>query len=420
MKSRKTAILSVVFFAVLVLSSLAGALSIGQIPARNGPVTPSEATLVAQKHLHGASEHIPNFEDWKNSKLSRPVVYYFPNGTKSAYEFTVLVNGKPDGFILVAAQRYMPPILEFGKGEAPSTRIHYAQKVAMNKGYKVGNLIYYGALTYGLQIGSNKMLSLVDRKVQNVPKNIKFHFRKSTSIAENEILKPTTSRSSVFPLEDGGSDEHLVSVVRSIQGVPAWTSTDKGGASTQYPFNVGSARDPWIDWDGCAAVAASMIIAYYEPQLKDEWDREAVIDVLHHTMGIDDNTGGSVWTTQVVGIENFKEEWDYLRGWIVYKPVYHDFTATFYEYWTDMDVISEVNNNHPFMLGLENGGRASDGTGPYGNHAVTGVGYIAACSEDYSNCELVYIEIHDTWNFETHYIYNGNWIDADIIKVRAS
>ncbi len=31
-----------------------------------------------------------------------------------------------------------------------------------------------------------------------------------------------------------------------------------------------------------------------------------------------------------------------------------------------------------------------------------------------------YIEIHDTWNFETHYIYNGNWEDADIIKVRAS
>jgi len=100
-----------------------------------------------------------------------------------------------------------------------------------------------------------------------------------------------------------------------------------------------------------------------------------------YTMEIDDSTGGSVWQTQVRGIDNFKEEWDRLRGWIVYEPVYHDFTATFYEYWNDYDIISEVNNNHPFILGLENGGSATDGTGPYGNHAVTGVGYIAACSE---------------------------------------
>lgn len=123
MKSRKTATLSVVFFTVLILSSLAGALNMVQMQARNSHVTSKEAIIVAQNHMYWISEHIPNFEDWQDAKLSRPVVYYFPNGTRSAYEFTVLVNGKPNGFILVAAQRYMPPVLEFGKGEAPSKRL---------------------------------------------------------------------------------------------------------------------------------------------------------------------------------------------------------------------------------------------------------------------------------------------------------
>ena len=26
----------------------------------------------------------------------------------------------------------------------------------------------------------------------------------------------------------------------------------------------------------------------------------------------------------------------------------------------------------------------------------------------------------EEWNFETHYICSGNWVDADIIKVRTS
>jgi len=112
-----------VLFAVLVLSSFAGALSLVPPKGHTGSVTPAEARLVAQRHLQWASSNLPGFEDWKRAKLSQPVIYYFPNGTRSAYEFTVLVNGKPDGFILVAAQRYMPPVLEFSKGEAPSKRL---------------------------------------------------------------------------------------------------------------------------------------------------------------------------------------------------------------------------------------------------------------------------------------------------------
>ena len=407
------------FFAVFVLSSFAGALSLAPPEGHDGSITSAEAMLVAQRHLQWVSSNVPKFEEWKNAKLSQPVVYYFPNGTKSAYEFTVLVNGKPDGFILVAAQRYMPPILEFGKGESPSKRLHYAQDIARKKGYSLKNqrLLYYGALTYSVQLDSNKLMRLTDFKVQRIPTHIYLAFFRRGK----EYLPQINIKTSEFSiLEDDGTDENLVAVVNSISGVPAWTPTDNGNSNIPYPYNVGTPDDPWIGWDGCAAVAASMIIAYYEPQLRDDFEREAIIDVLHHTMAINDNTGGSTWQTQVIGIDNFKEEWDRLRGWIVYEPVYHDFTATFYEYWSDYDIISEVDNNHPFMLGLENGGRATDGTGPYGNHSVTGVGYIAACSEYSYYCEVAYIEIHDTWNFESHYIYNGNWEDADIIKVRAS
>ncbi|KUH31885.1 hypothetical protein APY94_11605 [Thermococcus celericrescens] len=166
----------VAVFAVLVLSSLTGALSMVLPKGHTGSVTPAEAMPVAQRHPQWASSNVPNFEDWKNAKLSLPVVYYFPNGTKSAYEFTVLVKGKPDGFILVAAQRYMPPVLEFGKGEAPSKRLGRIGAVRI-QGFltKQHRLLYYGGLSYSVELGNGKAIDIHGRIV-SVPKAVKLEF----------------------------------------------------------------------------------------------------------------------------------------------------------------------------------------------------------------------------------------------------
>jgi len=312
-RSRKTAALSVVFFTVLILSSLAGALNIGQMQARDSHVTPNEAMLVAQKHLYWASEHIPNFEDWKNAKLSQPVVYYFPNGTKSAYEFTVLVNGKPDGFILVAAQKYMPPVLEFGKGEAPSKRLGRIG-AARVQGFltKHRRLLYYGGLSYSVEIENGKAMDIHGRQV-SVPKAVKLEFSRKPYIPSVEAT------SDIYPMS--------TYVEKHIPNVPAWTTTDDDDNPKPYPHNVGPSDDPWSWWDGCTPIAVSMVIAYYEPQLQDSWDREALIDVLHHTLKT--NATGSTWSYNVVpGIENLHEEYQRISKIITLNHIVeNDYTA---------------------------------------------------------------------------------------------
>ncbi|MDK2870522.1 MAG: hypothetical protein PWP39_1757 [Pyrococcus sp.] len=378
-------LVSVLLLGLLVLSSSSSA----TVPSKD--VSPALAEKVARSYVQWIAVNIPDFKEWRDATLGKPVTYYFPNGEKSAYEFAVFKNGKNVGFILVSARKDMPPVLEFSKAKPPSWKLEKVKELAEKKGYKTGRLLYYGALTYSVDIGNGKAISLKDMKVRKYLINVKLQF---TNNLESSLGKSSIGIYTVDGL-----------VIKSISGVPAWTSTDYGGAYyIDYPDNVGPASDPWDDWDGCAAIAASMIIAYYEPQLQDDWNREAIIDVLHHTMNIDYN-GGSYWWDQVEGIKNFKEEWDSLTGWIVSDPVYHDFTATFYEEFSSYDIITEVNTNHPFMLGIENPGSA---------HAVTGVGYVYSQESG----DILYIKVHD--GDEVKYITNGNWQDADMIKVRTT
>jgi|GEM_PF-6160168 len=387
-----------VFFAVLVLSSFAGALRFVPTKGQGSFVTPAEAKLVAQRHLQWASSNIPNFEDWKRAKLSQPVIYYFPNGTKSAYEFTVLVNGKPNGFILVAAQRYMPPVLEFSKGEAPSKRLGRIGRARV-RGFSVEKhrLLYYGALSYSVELDKGKAMDIHGRQI-SVPKEISLARSYTTMSLEREGI------ANIYTVTTY-AEKH-------ISNVPAWTTTDPGSSSTSYPYNVGPKEDPWSWWDGCAPIAASMVIAYYEPQLQDSWDREALIDVLHHTLKT--NATGATWSYNVVpGIENVHEEYQRISKIITLNNIVeNDYTAWWESRATGFyDAISDINNNHPLLLWMINGGSALDRSQDYGNHTVTVVGYVGYSS-------AFYWEIHDTWDNKSHYIADGNWKEAWFIFVR--
>ncbi|KUK16600.1 hypothetical protein [Thermococcus sibiricus] len=139
--------LSVLLIGLLVLSSFgSAAVSGNKIPL---PL----AEKAARSYVNWIAANIPDFKEWENATLGEPVVYYFPNGEKSVYEFAVFKNGKNVGFILVSARKDMPPVLEFSKAEPPSWNLEKAKELAEKKGYKAGKLLYYGALTYGINIG---------------------------------------------------------------------------------------------------------------------------------------------------------------------------------------------------------------------------------------------------------------------------
>ncbi|WP_297438194.1 hypothetical protein [Thermococcus sp.] len=397
-------------------------------------MTPAEAISVAQMYLQWASSNIPNFEDWKNAKLSRPVAYYFPNGTRSAYEFTVLVNGKPDGFILVAAQRYMPPVLEFGKGEAPSRRLGRIG-TARIKGFlrERHKLLYYGALSYSVELGNGKAMDIYGRQVP-VPKTTKL------ALSPRQVASAWRA----FDTDTGISDVGVLStstLTKVIPNVPVWTEDsywtytrgvgDLGGASTSYPNNVGPKADPWNIWDGCTPIAAAQIIAYHEhPEIYENgyYTQEykeymtSLVDILHHTMGTFDTKDKKGWTwwcgypgsDACDGIESFASEYQRLKdqgivSWSLKNNYDAQPTCTlglcweFGGYINEDDVIEEVNSYRPALLQLHNGGSAADGQGPYGDHSVVITGYVG------NSNTVDYLVIHSGWDMYDHYLTWGNW-----------
>ncbi|QDA31289.1 hypothetical protein FH039_06335 [Thermococcus indicus] len=426
-----------VLFAVLVLSSLTGALSMVPPKGHTGSVTPAEATSVAQRHLQWASSNLPGFEDWKNAKLSQPVVYYFPNGTKSAYEFTVLVNGKPNGFILVAAQRYMPPVLEFSKGEAPSKRLGRITATRI-KGFSTERhrLLYYGALSYSVELKNGKAMDIYGRHIP-VPKTVGLSFSpKRVADAWGAFETPSASE----PMVEILSEDIYTKI---IPNVPVWTEDsyfgDPGNGYISYPNNVGPSADPWDAWDGCTPIAAAQIIAYYEhPEIYENgyYTQEykeymtSLVDILHYTMGTFDKEGNPGQTyvcgrrgpDACDGIEAFASEYQKLKNeGIVSWSLVHSYDAQptctwglcwLHAYINADDVIDEVNAHRPALLQLDNGGIAVDRQKAYGNHSVVIVGYVG------NSYTIDYVVIHDGWDMSEHYLAWGNWgSDTHLVKV---
>ena len=423
-----------VFFAVLVLSSFAGALRFVPTKGQGSFVTPAEAKLVAQRHLQWASLNIPNFEDWKRAKLSQPVIYYFPNGTKSAYEFTVLVNGKPDGFILVAAQRYMPPVLEFSKGEAPSKRLGRIGRAKV-RGFSSERhrLLYYGGLSYSADMGNGRAMNIYGRQV-SVPKTVKLSFSPRHGANIWSVLETSSPSGSTVGVSSGDI------YTKIIPNVPIWTEEDPylgdpGNGHISYPDNVGPSADPWDSWDGCTPIAAAQIIAYHEhPEIyrNGYYTQEykeymtSLVDILHHTMGTsrDGNTPdcGSWGSDACDGIEAFASEYQKLKDeGIVSWSLVHSYDAQptctwglcwWSPYITMADVVPEINQHRPILLQLDNGGKARDGQGPYGNHSVVIVGYV------WDGRNVEYLVIHSGWDMGEHYLAWGNWgSDTYLVKI---
>ncbi|WP_461862691.1 C39 family peptidase, partial [Thermococcus sp.] len=255
-----------------------------------------------------------------------------------------------------------------------------------------GRLLYYGALTYSVDIGNRKAIGLKDLKVRKYPMSVKLEFNKEKVKKSRDTLVSTSD----YETQD------LDMEYNEISGVPAWTSTDDGNANVQYPNNVGPASDPWDDWDGCSPIAGSMVIGYYEPLL----DKEEIIDILHHTMGTSTDGRTNFWNVDN-GIDDFDDEYTtLLNSGIVTQPISHWFDGSNDWYVSTSDIIREIDNSRPFILSMTDAGSSTDGVGPYNDHSVAVVGYwYWQSDEDYE----FYLIIHNTWDSEEHYFAYGNW-----------
>ncbi|NJF25624.1 C39 family peptidase [Thermococcus sp. Bubb.Bath] len=370
------------------------ALEVAKSPTKALPlVSRNMALYLAKNELNS----VP-FMDFKGAKIGKKLVlFYFPDGRPAYYEVPIFMGRKLIGVMFMPASKTMPPgwMQVFEARKLVSQQL---DKIAETRGIRHYRYVVLGAAMFGIQTGDGTVVDLAGREYRIDPK---MPFRFSIESEKNVMLWAKLER-----------DASKSSSIKIIEGVPTWTSTDTGNANTKYPDNVGSAPDPWDDWDGCSPIAASMVVAYYESQFRTAYLREAIIDVLHFTMGTN-NKGETEADDIPRGIEDFY--WEaiklYKDGYLGVHPTY-GYDATNREYSSNyqlfLAVKREVDTNHPGLLNVHLRLR----NGSIIGHSMTFVGY-------YDDASIQEIYVHTTWkDLPEGWIRVGNWGDAMITTVK--
>ena len=411
--------LSISMVATLILSSI----SLASNPSSS--VTIMEAERAALNHIELVGQQM---DGWSTAMLSAPVTYYTPDGTKSAYEYTVLNSGKEVGYIFVSARNDWMPVLEYGGGKAPSNYLPVAHEIAEKKGYAVkgskSRLLYWGGLTYSVQYEGNMKdnniaVHLPTGVIRNVPEEklkLKMDEGKAREIWA-EILGQDTSSTfgrimkSLFgarsaraaveiPISSRFSDVKFASV--EIDGVtPFYQDNYSGGHGDEgndnqasWPSCNGTANDPWDHWDGCACVAGAMVLGYWEGNGYSSLpsNDDTLVDYCHHYMGTTDS--GTTTTSNVDdGIDDILAIWDYDDDFDVSNDTFVSWN----------DIKNQVDNDFPSLLHIWGG------TSDFDHHSVTVVGYY----ESFEN----FIWLYNGWELPMDYIVYNNWDDATLTKV---
>ena len=358
-------------------------------------VTPLVSNGVAMRLAEEELHRVP-FEDFKGVKVGKELVlFYFPDGRPAYYEVPLIRGEKVIGVMFIPASKTMPPgwMQVFKSRELISKQL---DGIAKRMGVKHYRYVVLAAAVFGIQTDGGVVVDLAGREYKINPRA---PFRFSIESERNVALWAKFEKSRF-----GGQSRKI------IDGVPTWTSTDPGNASTRYPNNVGSAPDPWDNWDGCSPIAASMVVAYYDSKFRTAPMREAIIDILHFTMKTD-SKGGTKPGNVPTGIEDFY--WEamklYRNGYLGIHPIY-GYDAENHRYSSDyqlfLTIKREVDNNRPGLLNVY--WRLSNGK--IVGHSMTFVGYDATTPAIY---------VHTTWeNPSAGWIRVGNWLDAIVTTVK--
>ncbi|WP_157723243.1 cysteine peptidase family C39 domain-containing protein [Thermococcus barossii] len=370
------------------------------------PLTTVKALAVRELH---------KFPEFNGALPTNPTPLYFPDGRLAAYEFRMVKNGKTIGYIIVSANRNLPPaILEAGFGK--KTPSDLMKELAVKKGVKNYRFVYFSGLNYGL-LAEDKVIDMKGKEYRK-PNTYK------PPVGDNGLqnshkwlsLKLQTSAHTLMTTDISGQYKPNIATRidwKMVSGVPRWAQYDPMNLSQENDSHlpqpdVGYAGDDFIGpnpdyWDNkrndCAPISGAMLIAYYDKQYQTSWYREALIDVLHKLMETDEN--GMTKTPKIgPGIEKFYDEAMRLyRKGIFDKPPKYRYVTTFKSWGIDGEedpnndklfnvIQSEISNYRPVLLSSSNG----DGIGFHWQwlHTTTVTGYSV-----YSNGDR-YIFVHTT------------------------
>jgi hypothetical protein len=390
--------------------------------AAASPVAVIEAEQAALNHIEKKIGKIP---EWESATISSPVLYYAPDMTLSAYEFTVKNGGEDVGFIIVSARKDWMPVLEYGSGNASSSYITDNIQIALDAGYineddeSKPTLYYWGACTCSMQIGEKMrkdriVINLATGRQEILPKEtpvLQMDSNKakvawaeiSDSIKNNSIMFKIVSYFS--PLSVMAAVDNTVIERRNITGsltavtiseVPLFYQSglsifhgdDQDPDADGYPDCVGNPDDLWGTYDGCANIAGAMVIAYWHtqgytsiPNPAYQETEEILIDHCHYMMQTTDY-GITIFYYMADGMEAVTDN--------IYGYDFNSYEEFDPPWWR---VTSNIDDGKPFILTM---------SGPIIGHSVCVYGY----EDDGEDSIRVY---YTTNTDRTYYIAWGDW-----------
>lgn len=342
------------------------------------------------------SNTISELDDWNNATVEYEMTYYDFNGNITAYAFNVMKNNEYQGYMVISATKDEYPILEFSKGELPnmipeieakSKEIvaKYASKNALSVNTDQSIPIYEGATFYYQEYkGNNKQKKYEKRMIVDLS---------TGNISDVDEIQLSSSATNKKKVKDVEIEE-------------AWSSLESqmteeiisSKATTYHGFVASVPYELW--YRSCAPTAAAMVLEYWDAKGYSKFPSgKTLIGKLADAMG----TVGTSTSERKIddGIEKVSKS----VGYSNFDAV-SDFSMTLYE------IEREIDANRPFVLSMQGGGAGSGHTNPYGEHAVTCVGYTDTSTTDY-------LFIHDTWDTNIHYITYKNWDSANATWVRS-
>lgn len=345
------------------------------------------------------------YDDWRGRGVRRPELFMarIENGQRTALEprawvFPIEHRGEDVGYLTIDATLSEPLVLAYGRDRAPQRQYEEAEASANVRGLSAQRtFIYQGGTEFGIATREDAYVDLRGNYARNKspaksraalsPRNDtqRKHARRvaaSRSDASLEDLGPADDPVTISKDKGDGPSDWDRSTDEEIYGVPNWTESDYGGASTT---SYGNGRDSWDSWDGCVPIASSMVIGYHEPIYEFQEDaKNELIDHLHDIH--DTNDAGNTGPLDLDNVAN------YSRG-------YHSYGANRDMLGIPSTIHDYVQNDNPTVLAMQDG--------PYtdaidNGHAVTVVGYD---------------HVDDRWGFDDHYYKVHNGYDGSPDKV---
>jgi len=349
---------------------------------------------IAKKFIKQIST-MNEFEEWRDANIATIIPSYDFDGNITAYIVEILVNEKYAGYIVVSAKKINYPVLEFSKGKSPIKRAEELG-IRVERIYRVGGLAYFfkeGKRYYDL---SGKEVNFGEVRLS------------ASKLMENEIVS-----------------NHLAN--RAAEARDQWRRYN-GATDTSSWYSTDIHDVPAFKWDdGCAPTAAAMVLEYWGEHgyqnldLPDWWYYEStdvndgsrfddpsnehtdLIEELHYAMGTDNDTGSTLPFVIDDGINKVLRNRGY-SNWA---------SNQWFPQPSWDDVTKEISAGRPFVLSMWHGGTGSGWSNPYGDHSVTCVGYAVNI-----NTGEKFLLLHDTWDYDNHYLAWGDWwaISATWVK----